>query len=438
MHRRLIWLAPAALVAVGLLVCAAGARAGHFPPAPQKEVGDVATCLKIEGALLQRGKDGKYKTLKAGDHIPPGVLLIGFPEAELQSSCNRVKIHLHLYFGDMLPITEAAIVLNDDQKLNADLTLERGMIGLEGIGKEVGTQIRVHGPGDEVWELTFKDADSRVLVARFGRHEPGTKLFKGAGKKAFLDEPLMHMGVLVVKGKVAVNTGHGTYILQAPPGPALITWDSAAGYNIKQMDELPEAVRGIDPSELKQRKEVIELTSKLAAGDLGKGLDELVASDSPVKQRVAVACMGALDDLPRLVAALENPKSVAVRDQAILTLRNWIGRQPGQIAKLYDYLTKEQKLTPVQGRTVVQLLRGFDEDDRKDPHLYQLLIDGLEFAPLPIRELAHWHLERLAPAGQKIVYDAAASQEARSKAAAQWRQLIPDGQLPPPPKKDKN
>jgi hypothetical protein len=177
------------------------------------------------------------------------------------------------------------------------------------------------------------------------------------------------------------------------------------------------------------------MASKVASGNLGKGLDELLASDGEAKHRVAVACMGALDDLPRLVAALENPKYVDARDQAILTLRNWIGRRPGQLAKLYDFLTKEKKHSPVQARTIMQLLRGFDDDDRKEPHIYQLLIDGMEHSSLvSIRQLAHWHLERLAPAGQKIAFDAAANQQSRSQAASEWRQLIPDGQLPPPPK----
>jgi hypothetical protein len=452
MHRRFVWLAPAALVSMGLLSFALTVRADD-PSSVQVAGGDkgrddVATCLKIEGALLQRKKDSKtFSVLKAGDHIPPHTLLIGFPEAELLSSCGRVKINLHLYVGDTLPITEAAIILNDSPQLNADITLDRGAISLQGVGgkgDKSDTVIRVRGPDKEVWELTLKDAESKVLMARFGRLEPGAKLFKTGNKKAFLDEPLLHMGVLVVKGKVSVNTGHGTYLLTAPPGPALLTWDTGAGYNIKQMDKLPEGVRNLDTAELKHFKEACAVTSKLAAGDLGKGLDELVAGDGELQHRIAVSCMGALDELPRLVSALENAKYADVRDHAILTLRNWLGRQSGQLTKFYDYLTKERKYTPAQGRTVLQLLRGFDDDDRKDPHLYQLLIDGMEHASLlPIRELANWHLQRLAQAGQKIAYDAAGSQEARSKAAAEWRRLIPDGQLPPPPpktdaKKEKN
>jgi hypothetical protein len=435
MPRRFCWFAPAVLVSVALLM---SARADDSPkgPAGQKARADVATCLKIEGALLQRGKDGKFNAVKTGDRIPPGALLIGFPEADLVSSCGKIQIHFHLHIGEILPITEAAIVLNDSPMLNADITLDRGVIGIRGLADKGETVVRVRGPERQVWELTLKDPDTKVLVARFGRHEPGTKLFKTSGKKVFLDEPLMHMGVLAVKGRVVVNTGSASYALNAPPGPALITWDSHVGHVVKQMDKLPDAVSDLAADQQKAFKEVCEMTGKLAAGDLGKGLDELLATDGWRQHRVAVACMGALDDVPRLVAALENQKSADVRDHAILVLRNWIGREPGQLTKLYSYLTKEKKYTPAQGRTVVQLLRGFDDADRKEPRIYQLLIDGLEVSPLlSIRELANWHLQRLAPAGQKIVYDAAGDQESRSKAATEWRRLIPDGQLPPPPPK---
>jgi hypothetical protein len=41
----------------------------------------------------------------------------------------------------------------------------------------------------------------------------------------------------------------------------------------------------------------------------------------------------------------------------------------------------------------------------------------------------------LVPDGKSIAYDAAAAEGQRLQAIAQWRRLIPEGQLPPPPKK---
>jgi hypothetical protein len=433
MSRRTAALAPVALAALGVLLTllAGPALAGD----KDKGRDDVATCTKIEGALLQRNKDGTFKVLKAGDHIPPHRLLVGLPEAQLLSSCSMVEIKLMLYLGDALPVTEAAVILNDSPELNADITVERGIVSLKGLNKKGDTLIRIRG-GDQQWMLKLKEPDAQVLVARFGRHEPGTKLFGGTGKKEWHDTPLMHMGVLVLKGTVSIEAGNHTFALRAPPGPALITFDSGAGYDVKHLEKLPADVSKLGPKDAKNYELVKAMIGKMVAGDLGKGMDEMAKGDSELHRRVAVACMGALDDMPRLVGSLENPKYQDMRDQAILTLRNWIGREPGQLKKLYNFLTTDKKYTPIQARQVIHLLKGFDDQDRKEPIIYQMLIEGLDSGAIPVRELAHWHLERLAPAGQKIAYDAGADAAARQKAMKEWRELIPDGQLPPPPKKD--
>ena len=384
--------------------------------------------------MLQRTKDG-FKPVKVGDHIPPHTLLVGLPEAELVSKDGRVSIKLLVYLGETLPVTESAIEMNDSPPASADITVERGVVALKGLGDKRDTLVRIQG-AKQSWELTFKEPGSQVLVARFGRHAPGTHLFQGGGKKPLVDEPLAHFGILVTKGHVAVNTGSNSYILSAPPGPALMSWDSAEGYVVKQLETLPENVEKLKPADVKVRKEACEIIAKLVTGDIGKGLDNLVAADDLLKRRVAVVTMGAIDDLPRLWEALENTKHRDVREQAVLTLRNWMGRQPGHITQLREYLAKAKKYTPAQARTATQLLKGFDERDRQEPLIYQLLIEVLEQAALPIRELSYWNLERLAPAGQKIHYDAAADEPTRHAAAQEWRKLIPEGQLPPPPKKE--
>ena len=53
-----------------------------------------------------------------------------------------------------------------------------------------------------------------------------------------------------------------------------------------------------------------------------------------------------------------------------------------------------------------------------------------------IRGLAYWHLSRLVPEGKKLGYDPFAPQEARDAAEKKWKELIPAGKLPPPPKEE--
>ena len=48
-----------------------------------------------------------------------------------------------------------------------------------------------------------------------------------------------------------------------------------------------------------------------------------------------------------------------------------------------------------------------------------------------VRNLAHWHLVRLAPLETPIPYDAAAPEAERKAAVQRWREMIPAGELPP-------
>jgi hypothetical protein len=436
---RFPWLAPAIVTAFAAVIFwGAASHADERPPSlasAQKGRDSVATCQKVEGALLEKTDTG-LRVVKVGDKIAPKALLIGFPDAQLVSADGLIQIALMLNKRNKLPVTEAAIVLNDDPALSADISLERGVIGLKGLSDKSEIQIKVRG-GEEVWSLTLKEPGTNVVVARFGRHTPGVKQFQDPAKKVLLDIPQSHFGVLVINGTVIVNTGAVTYTLKAPPGPALLTMDSAVGIQLKHLDKLPEEAAVRSPEDEKLHKEICDVCARLAAGkDFGKDLETMEKSASPIERLVAVAAMGAVDDLPRLWHALEDPKNADVRDQAIRTLRNWIGRKPGQVKKLFEHLTTDEKLPKNKAKTVILLLRGFDDSDISDTHLYQLLIDELEFGSLPLRELAHWHLERLAPAGESIAYDAGADEPTRRKAVAQWRQLIPPGQMPPPPKLD--
>jgi hypothetical protein len=416
-------------VAVGVLTLAADGAPGQ-KTGDQKGRDQVATCAKIEGALLQQVKDGEFKLLKSGDLIAPHTLLVGFPKAELVSICGKVKIDLLLYLGDKLPIREAAIMLNDSPELNADITLNRGIVALQGTGAKGDTLIRIRG-GEQKWLITLKDPDSAVIVARFGWQVAGVKNLKTGPDKKLVDNPQMHLGVLVVKGHVAVDTGTNIYSMNAPPGPALITWDSVKGLDVQNLKELPEEVAKFKAIEEMAYKPIAGIVNKLVAGDINKGLDELINSGDPDKQRVALAAMAARDDLPRLVAALENPKSQNARERAAFVLRYWISRDKGQLTKLFDFLTHEKKYSPTEGRGIILMLKGFDEDDQREPITYQLLIEALAHRPLAMREMAHWHLVRMAPAGKTIPYDAAADDASRHKAAEAWRQLIPEGKLPP-------
>lgn len=146
---------------------------------------------------------------------------------------------------------------------------------------------------------------------------------------------------------------------------------------------------------------------------------------------------GATDNLKHLGEALANAKHSDVWDHGVIALRHWIGRGPGQDQKLYQALIKDRNYTAVDAETVLQLLHSFGEAERASPELYDSLIEYLDHPKLAVRGLAHWHLYRLVPDGQRIAYSPQASQAERDRAMASWRKLVPAGKLPPRLRKDK-
>jgi hypothetical protein len=138
----------------------------------------------------------------------------------------------------------------------------------------------------------------------------------------------------------------------------------------------------------------------------------------------------------RLGAVLANAKHADTWDYGVRALRHWIGRGPGQDMKLYNGLIKEAKMSELEAETVLQLLHSFGEDQLTHPELYEVLIDFLDHDKLAIRGLAHWHLYRLVPEGQKIAYSPLDPKESRMKPIQEWKKLIPPGKLPPHSKID--
>ena len=173
-----------------------------------------------------------------------------------------------------------------------------------------------------------------------------------------------------------------------------------------------------------------------AGKDVGAVAAQMLKTDDPLNRRVAVTAFGATDDLPNLLTALSDAQHPDARAQAILVLRSWMGRAPGQLKSLRLAMLK-QKYTLPQMKETMHLLIGFDETERERPAVFEMLINLLDSKHVAVRELAHWHLVRLAPAGRDIAFDAGAAEADRQQGVERWRKLIPAGELPPRPKTEK-
>jgi hypothetical protein len=169
----------------------------------------------------------------------------------------------------------------------------------------------------------------------------------------------------------------------------------------------------------------------VTAKTIGEGLDKLLESDNTKERKLALSAMAALDDIPRLAKFMATAKHPDVLDNGILTLRHWIGRGPGQDQKLYQMFIDEAKFTPVHAAIAMQLLHSFGDEELARPETYELLIEYLDHERTAIRAFAHWHLVRLAPSGRKIAYNPLDPKDKRAAGIAEWKKLIPPGQLPP-------
>jgi hypothetical protein len=223
--------------------------------------------------------------------------------------------------------------------------------------------------------------------------------------------------------------------MKAPPGPAEIRWDSVAGVRPQpqKLEKLPDwADPGANLSPDGQK--AVAATQKFRAAraaDPAKAFDTFLASSDPAELRVALAALGAFDDLERLGKSLIAAKTSEEWDFGITVLRHWLGREPGQDQRMYDNLTTRRGYTDGQARIIIQLLFGFSAEDLGTPETYEVLIDYLTHEKPAVRNIAAWHLVRIVPQGKTIPYRPDGPVDDASRAQAAWKKLVPTGQLPP-------
>jgi hypothetical protein len=428
-------LGAAALLLLGLAPLPAP---GADKPAPDEEKRCAAgTCVGETAAMFRREAPGKpWQLVTPKETLQTGDLLVGGGGAVLDSQNGAVRV---AFLGDLaelspFPVRECAVVLRDEPPADLAFTLDRGRVNVSNRKDAGAAHVRVHVRQD-TWDLTLTGPGATIALELYGRWPPGVPFTRDPGPN---DVPTANLVFLVVKGEVMLKHGVHQHALKAPPGAALIEWDSVDGmdpapHTLKELP--PWAQEGADETPLAQKKKkaLARLRQLLLSRSIDEALDELVSSDDPAQRRLAVFVMGALDDLPRLGKVLRESRHPDVWDHGVQALRHWIGRSPGQDQILYQRLIEGGKYSPATAEAIVQLLHSFGEAELARPETYEALIDYLDSDHLPLRGLAYWHLERLVPAGEEFGYDPTAPKEQRAAAVEKWKKLIPNGKLPPRP-----
>jgi hypothetical protein len=409
-------------------------------PKPEERV-VVGKCVSPSGSLVVRKEGSKdWQVVQKGDALYSGDLIVQpAVDAFIDSKNGAVRLGL---LADLAEVSahqalESAVVLHSPPAgFDLDLTLDRGLVEVVNRKDKGAAHVRVQFH-KESWDLTLGEPGTRVALELYSRWARGVPFQK---KPQATEEPTAQLSILVLKGEADVKHARHQFALRAPPGPALLEWNSVAGDEPpRKMDKLPSWA---DPNALrtpgaKKLEAAFErLTKLLTQKPVVAALKDTLNSADPVDRRVGIIGLAAVDDLPDLAEAMNNSRYADVRDTGILAIRQWIGRGPGQDYKLYQALL-EHKFTPGQAEIVMQLLHSFGDRDLARPETYDALISYLMHPKPAIRMLAEWHLHRLVPAGREIKYDPAASEADRKKAQDAWRKLIPEGQLPPTAKPKK-
>jgi hypothetical protein len=400
----------------------------------------VATSASARGMILRRegGPEAKWLDVAEKESLYTGDLLLGLPGAQLESSSGGVRLQfLTDLGGSPLPVLEAAVILHDTPGFGLDFTLDRGRVDVTNAKKQGAVRVRFR-VRDDTWELDLGEPGARVAVEVYGRWPRGVPFTPKPGPK---DVPVAELVLFVLKGEVYLKHAGRQYAMHAPPGPAQIGWSSTTGMDAspQRLEKAPPwaAPSPDDPEVVRMKERVAQFVKRRQEKSLGEVLDEMVQSEKALDRRAAVIVMGATDDLVRLGKVLDQAKHIDLWDFAVVTMRHWIGRCPGQDQKLYKALQDVRGLKAGQAAAVVQLLHSFSDHDLAQPETYEMLIDYLASDVQGIRGLANWHLKRLVPAGEKIKFDPLGPKAEREKAREEWKKLIPSGELPPKPKQDK-
>jgi hypothetical protein len=434
------------------------------PDAPSKDRREVARYVHRVGGspsvlVTRASAQEPWQRVKPDAHLFTQDMLISLPgyksEVRLESGVGLTLWGTTYEFRSP-GFLESAVALHVPAKgLDADLTLDRGAILLTNQkDKPVTARVRFQG---EVWDVTLEEPGSEVGVTLLGRHT----LPYGSG------EPPRYDGFLVVrKGRASVRVGPYVEHDNLEPvkegkvtTPLVIFWDSitkGAQKPVPARDpKLLDLIAVFEPPLRRDLPEEVQvniertqaaldgLSTRLSApGKIEALLFEAIQPGevSLLQSVLSVRAEGALDAVGNLVNLLDDDQKPAqLRFEAIVTLRHWIGRNAGQEELLFDPKTKSGvltdggNLTPSEAAIVMELLHTPSQEQLESPAFWGYLIDKLKADKLAVRELAYFHLRRWVPEAQspKYRYNPTDPAEARNAAFKQWKELIPDGKLPP-------
>lgn len=429
------------------LVFLSTARSAELSSRPASWEPRVAAAKNLSpaGSLLVNERPGQpWRTLGPDSEIYSRDLLLALPgmKARLETTPRAVELTL---WGNLPKLSEfsgleSAVILHDSRAFDLDFTLRGGRVLIVS-RKDKGPArvwVRVEGAA---FQLTLGETGDAVCLGYnsfWPRGVPFTLSPRSQAERGSEEDvPVRRLNILAVKGQVDVKVSGVQHSLSAPPGLSYFHWDSVNG-----PDAEPRHRRELDAwADLKRSGETGSYAKAIAGykaaakdNDPRTALfDQLGAARSQAEQakattEFAVFGLAAINDIDRVMQALDDPRQAEGRHAAAVALRHWIGADAGRDQLLYRFLIDHLSYSKAQAATALQLLHNAYAAE--EPETYETLIAYLNHPKLSIRELAWRQLSHLVPEDILVSYDPAAGAAERAKAYAAWKELIPSGSLP--------
>ncbi len=432
------WAAWLVLAVAGVAAAASGpvdAPVSNEPRVP------VAKCLSEPGLLSSPGVHQPFVRVHKGDTLYSRDVLVAIPGFRVNVEPTDGGVELTLW-GNLpglseSPVLESSVVLHDSKAYDLDLTLVRGRIVLTNTKAKGAAKVWLRAEGGV--QLVLPEPGDKVAVEGYGRWPSGVPF---STKRTPGHQPIRLWELNCLKGKLEIKAGRTEWYMAEPPGPSYFHGDSVNGPAAGGPEKRSSLPEWADPKA--ERPKLAKLIGavvdayrgKLNSTDPEEVGQAMLAAAEKEKDRtrariiryLVVHAMAALDEVGAVAEMLGSSRHDEARKAAVVGLRHWIGANEGRDQKLYEVLQHDLGYTKAEAETLMQLLHS--PFDPSQAETYETLIAYLKHRKQAVRELAHWHLVRLAPIGRDIPYDASAPAAEREKAADEWKKRIPTGELP--------
>jgi uncharacterized protein (TIGR03000 family) len=426
---------------VGIGIDGHSAAPVDAPPSAEPRV-PVAKNLTYPGLFSSKGTGEPFVRMDKGDTLYSRDLLVGIPGLKVDIEPNTKAVSLTLW-GNLpglsdSPVLESSVILHDSRAYELDFTLVRGRVVLTNTKKMGPAKVWLRARGGV--ELVLPEPGDSVAIELYGRWPSGVP-FSPNPKTG----PVLVWEVFCLKGNLEIKAGQNEWGMSAPPGPAYFHGDSVDGPSPTGPERRASLPEWADPkAKATPLAKKIQNVLDTYVGTIKSKEPEEVASEllaraekdkdperAAALRQIVISAMAASDEVGAVAALLNSSRHDDARNAAVVALRHWIGAREGRDEKLFHILQSQLGFSKSEAEAVMDLLHS--PFNRNQPETYETLIAYLKHRRQAVRELAAWHLYRLAPIGRKIAFDASAPAAERDKAADEWKKLIPAGELPKEP-----